>query len=125
MVTQKYYKKYIIRIHDVCYRDSVYLKIEIHRNLLRFFLAINCTDPPVDVDATGLALRNWTEVEGNPRPYATEILYTCTREGWGYPSSGLNRNLFSIHTCNKTMKKYFVIFGNDLIALYFLILKSR
>jgi hypothetical protein len=52
-------------------------------------------------------LRNWTEVEGNTRPYATEIFYTCTREGWGYPSSGLNRNIISIHTCNETMKKYF------------------
>ncbi len=24
---------------------------------------------------------NWTETQGNPRPYATEIIYTCTREG--------------------------------------------
>ena len=35
--------------------------------------AINCTDPPVAVDATGLTLMNWTEEVGNPRPYDTLI----------------------------------------------------
>ena len=43
--------------------------------------AINCTDPPIDIESNGLAFRNWTEEEGNPRPYATKIVYQCTREG--------------------------------------------
>ena len=46
-----------------------------------FYLAINCTDAPFAVEANGLALMNWNETAGNPRPYATEITYTCTREG--------------------------------------------
>ena len=37
------------------------------------FSAVNCTAPPVQVDSTGLAVMNWTEETGNPRPYNTFI----------------------------------------------------
>ena len=54
-------------------------------------LAINCTEPPFPVYQNDLGMSNWTGVDGvDPRPYATEIVYYCRREGWGYPSNGDN-----------------------------------
>ena len=31
------------------------------------------------------------EVEGNPRPYATIVRYSCTKQDWGYPSTGTTK----------------------------------
>ena len=54
-------------------------------------LAINCTVAPFRVHQNDLGMSNWTGVDGtDPRPYATAIRYYCRKEGWGYPSSGLN-----------------------------------
>ncbi len=67
------------------------------------FSAINCTDPPFEVESNGLAIRNWTEEEGNPRPYATKIVYECTREG-----TILNENIHSYdykHKARNQMEK--------------------
>ena len=38
-----------------------------------YIVAINCTEAPFQVDASGLSLMNWTEEEGNARPYNTHI----------------------------------------------------
>ena len=36
-------------------------------------------------------MSNWTGIAGvHPRPFATAIKYYCRREGWGFPSTGLN-----------------------------------
>ena len=35
-------------------------------------------------------MMNWTEEEGNARPYATKIVYYCPTKGWGFPESGDN-----------------------------------
>ena len=44
-----------------------------------------------------MGMYNWTEesdVEGGvARPYSVAIKYFCPRQGWGYPSNGLNEQI--------------------------------
>ena len=58
------------------------------------FTAINCTEAPFAVRENDLGRSNWTGEDGvDPRPYATRIRYYCPRDGWGYPSNGLNEKI--------------------------------
>ena len=57
----------------------------------KYILAINCTEPPFFVKETAIRRMNWTEVQGNPRPYATVVEYSCPKKDWGFPSTGLDK----------------------------------
>ena len=60
-------------------------------NARHFFCsAINCTTAPTATSQNDLGRMNWTEVPGIPRPYATEIVYSCPLKDWGFPSTGFN-----------------------------------
>ena len=50
----------------------LYVLLFYHDNVIS---AINCTQAPFEIPNNGLAVVNWTETEGNPRPYATLIKY--------------------------------------------------
>ena len=56
-----------------------------------FYLARNCTSPPVAVDMTDAGMMSWIETPEIARPYGTIVRYWCPHEDWGYPSSGLNQ----------------------------------
>lgn len=52
---------------------------------------MNCTKPPTETRHNDYGRMNWTEIDGNARPYSTEIVYSCPLKYWGFPATGLNK----------------------------------
>ena len=77
-----------------CIRNGIFLNIS--SSCIEIFLAINCTEAPFPSFQNDLLMSNWTGIAGvHPRPFATAIKYYCRREGWGFPSTGLNETQIS------------------------------
>ena len=85
-----------------------------------------------------LGMSNWTGVDGeDPRPFATQIVYFCRREGWGYPSTGANEtwincqwdgqwsNDVNIEQCVSKYIYYFLDLKTKMILQSFPVLPSH
>ena len=81
-------------------------------------LAINCTEPPVRITSDLTEHMTWKEVEGNPRPYATLVEYSCTREGWGYAASGLSTTISACQNDSTWNVTYVPACVSKLISAY-------